>query len=177
MIPHVSGPRRPCVFCDDDVPHTHSPSRPQGVGCGAPLFAFLAAVAFALFVTLVHGCGASALAAHATTAHVAMVAVIEADAVYVEHLDASLGSCHGDDACMTSVNAAHLPAESAIELTRIAILNYAAAIGLALAADESGDALGAAVAAAIQRVWLWAPLAAALQPRGIDVPALPGGAR
>ena len=134
-----------------------------------------AVLVFAALV-LVSGCGASSLQIASTTAVVAMHLESAAQTAYLAHLDANLGECDGDAACQAAVNAAHAPAEAAIDLARTAILAYADGVALALAADTGEDMVAAVVRLGLALYERWQVVVAAMASVGVTVPMLPGGA-
>ncbi len=154
------------------------PSRIEGC-VELPLLYLVSAIGLAVIgFGLLPGCGAGALAQHATATAIAGIAVETAEDTYLEHLDRAEGMC-SDEACIAEVREGHAPAEAAIGLARVAVRTYADAVAIANEAEETPDLMTALITAALRLAARWQDVVAILTGLGVEglpVLPLPGGA-
>lgn len=119
------------------------------------------------------GCGASALRTHATVAVVASGTLASTAPLVAPACDAALAGCMRDEACVADIAGRCRVAAAAAESAIVGVRAYVDAVELAADADE-GAVLPVLLGALAALVRAWAGLAAALEPVGVTLPALPG---
>lgn len=126
----------------------------------------------ALLVTLLSGCGASAVQHHASAATILTVATRGAGEVAVASVEAAAQGC-GDEACLADVEQVSGAVGVAHEALRVATIAYREAVEVAAVADAGEDVLAALVVALARVVRQWDAVVAALARIAVDLPPLP----